>query len=201
MTFPSVPASLASAALLAAALGSAPAAAPPGTASAVPVVPVTPITASAGGPAPGGPGLGGPTVRTTWGWPLSPPPAVLHRFEVGPQPWSPGHRGVDLAATAGRPVLAPADGVVAFAGVVAGRGVLVVDHPGGLRSSFEPVSGWLPAGSAVRRGDRVALLGPPGLSHCAPAACLHWGVRRGEQYLDPLALLGLLPPIVLLPLG
>jgi hypothetical protein len=35
---------------------------------------------------------------------------------------------------------------------------------------------------------------------CPVAACLHWGLRRGEVYLDPLSLLA--PPEVrLLPMG
>lgn len=76
-----------------------------------------------------------------------------------------------------------------FAGVIAGRGVLVLSHAGGLRSSFEPVSTALPVGSQVATGQAVATLsGVAG--HCAPTSCLHWGVRRGEVYLDPLTLVG-----------
>jgi murein DD-endopeptidase MepM/ murein hydrolase activator NlpD len=78
---------------------------------------------------------------------------------------------------------------VAFAGVVAGRGVVSVDHPGGLRTSYEPVT------ATVARGDQVgagAVLGrlETVASHCPPAACLHWGLRRGETYLDPRSMLG-----------
>ena len=36
--------------------------------------------------------------------------------------------------------------------------------------------------------------------HCAPRTCLHLGVRRGENYVDPLSLLGR-RRVVLLPLG
>ena len=137
--------------------------------------------------------------RLRWDWPLQPRPAVLQRFRVGPQPWSPGHRGVDLAAASGQPLLAPADGVVRFAGTVVGRGVLVLDHAGGIRTSFEPITHALPVGTAVSRGQPVARVGLAAGSHCAPTGCLHWGARRGESYLDPLSLLGLVPPIVLLP--
>ena len=35
--------------------------------------------------------------------------------------------------------------------------------------------------------------------HCAPATCLHWGVLRGETYLDPLVLVGAVR-VMLLPL-
>ena len=136
-----------------------------------------------------------------WSWPLAPVPRVVHAFAVGPFPWSPGHRGVDLAARPGRVVLAPANGVIAFAGVVAGRPVLVVAHAGGLRGTYEPVRGSLPVGSAVRRGEAMGVLVASVASHCAPQACLHWGVLRGQTYLDPLGLLqGRRGPPVLLPL-
>lgn len=147
----------------------------------------------------------GPDARTSsgpstdrWAWPLAPNPAVLQRFVPPEHPWSPGHRGVDLAAVVGQSVLAPEAGVVTFSGSIAGRGVLVVAHSGGLRSTFEPVEGSLPAASPVERGQPVATVSAtPG--HCVPATCLHWGVLRSETYLDPLAMVGLLR-VVLLPL-
>jgi murein DD-endopeptidase MepM/ murein hydrolase activator NlpD len=83
--------------------------------------------------------------------------------------------------------------------VLAGRGVLVVAHPGGLRSTFEPVTATVPVGSAVARGEVVGAV-TAAEGHCAPRACLHWGVLRGRQYLDPLSFVGR-APIVLLPLG
>jgi murein DD-endopeptidase MepM/ murein hydrolase activator NlpD len=85
--------------------------------------------------------------------------------------------------------MSTADGLVVFAGQVAGRGVVSVDHANGLRSTYQPVD------PTVTRGQRVpagALLGHllPGHPGCSGApACLHWGVRRGAEYLDPLALL------------
>jgi murein DD-endopeptidase MepM/ murein hydrolase activator NlpD len=102
-------------------------------------------------------------------------------------------------------VLAAGGGVISFAGLVAGRGVLAVTHPGGLRTTYEPVRAWLPAGTVVPAGQPVAVVAPtPG--HCAPAVCLHWGLVRGTgspvTYLDPLALLGVdLPPPLLLAIG
>jgi murein DD-endopeptidase MepM/ murein hydrolase activator NlpD len=79
---------------------------------------------------------------------------------------------------------------VTFAGLVAGRGVVSVTHPGGLRSTYEPVTATVRTGDVVSAGQSLGELeaGHPG---CPAAACLHWGLRRGEQYLDPLALLGL----------
>ncbi|MGO4361627.1 murein hydrolase activator EnvC family protein [Terrabacter sp. RAF57] len=133
-----------------------------------------------------------------WGWPFDPEPEVVRRFDPPDQPWLPGHRGVDLAATVGQPVRAPAAGRVSWSGVIAGRAVVVVAHDSGLRSTFEPVAAVAPVGTAVGRGDTVGVLtGTPG--HCAPGTCLHWGVLRGETYLDPLSFVGR-APVVLLPL-
>ena len=124
-----------------------------------------------------------------WRWPLDPPVAVVAGFAAPAGPFAPGHRGVDLGGRVGDPVRSAAAGVVAFAGRVAGRGVVSVDHPGGLRTSYEPVT------ATVTQGDRVdagAVLGrlEAVASHCPPAACLHWGLRRCGTYLDPRSLLG-----------
>jgi murein DD-endopeptidase MepM/ murein hydrolase activator NlpD len=134
----------------------------------------------------------------SWGWPLSPRPAVVRPFDPPPEPWLSGHRGVDLQAVAdGVPVTSPADGVVAFVGVVVDRPVITVDHGGGLRSSFEPVRSRLHQGDPVRKGQEIGVLEP---GHCGQLPCVHWGVRRGEEYVDPLAFVMDLRPSVLLPL-
>jgi len=86
---------------------------------------------------------------------------------------------------------ATARGSVSFAGRVAGRGVVVVDH-GALRSTYEPVSPTVRVGDHVDAGDQVGLITANG-SHCWPDVCLHLGVRRGDTYLDPLSFLGSLP--------
>jgi murein DD-endopeptidase MepM/ murein hydrolase activator NlpD len=124
-----------------------------------------------------------------FGWPVA-PPDVVRRFDPPPRPWLSGHRGVDLAAAPGAEVRAAGAGTVVFAGTVAGRGVVSVQHPGGLRTTYEPVTATVHTGETVAAGQVLGTLdaGHPG---CPAAACLHWGLRRGEQYLDPLALLGL----------
>ena len=63
-------------------------------------------------------------------WPLAPPHPVLRRFDPPSAPWAAGHRGVDLGGTPGEPVLAVADGVVVFAGMLVDRYVISVDHAG-----------------------------------------------------------------------
>ena len=140
--------------------------------------------------APGQARPAGSAPNRTWAWPLKPaPPPVVRPFERPPGPYAAGHRGVDLAATVGQPVVAAGSGVVAFAGRVAGRPVVSLDHPGGLRTTYEPVEALVTAGDAVERGQVVgAVTAAPG--HCLPGTCLHWGLRRGDSYLDPLSLLG-----------
>ncbi|MFP5371545.1 MAG: murein hydrolase activator EnvC family protein [Actinomycetes bacterium] len=133
-----------------------------------------------------------------WTAPLAGPFYVGRPFEAPPHAYGPGHRGVDLEGFPGAPVLAAADGVVAFAGMVAGRPVVSIDHAGGLLTTYEPVVSSVGAGQGVARGFPVGVLSA-GHAGCSVEACLHWGLRRGETYLDPLALLR--PPrLTLLPL-
>lgn len=140
-----------------------------------------------------------PQQQARWSWPLAPTPEVARRFDPPDQPWLPGHRGVDLVGAVGQAVHSPTGGTVTYAGRLAGRGVVVVTHAGGLRSTFEPVSSTLGVGTAVAQGDPVGAISADA-GHCAPATCLHWGVLRGRTYLDPLAFVGR-ARIVLLPLG
>ncbi|MGW7250708.1 peptidoglycan DD-metalloendopeptidase family protein [Streptomyces decoyicus] len=118
-------------------------------------------------------------------------PTVVRGWEPPPSPWAAGHRGVDLAAPAGAVVRAAAPGRVAYAGTVAGRGVLTIEvsHSGRrpLRTTYEPVRPTARKGQRVTAGQPVAVL-QRGPFHCR-APCLHWGLRRGKSYLDPLSLL------------
>nr|WP_246273760.1 M23 family metallopeptidase [Phytohabitans houttuyneae] len=140
-----------------------------------------------------------PVPAASFRWPLDGPPHVVRRFDPPPSPWLAGHRGVDLAAVPGVTVRAAGAGTVHFAGRVAGRGVVSVNHPNGLRTTYEPLEPTVTAGQAVAAGDEIGTLAA-GHAGCAAQACLHWGLRRGEEYLDPLALLGL-GRVRLLPLG
>lgn len=125
-------------------------------------------------------------------WPVAGPglrgrPVVLRGFEPPPTRWAAGHRGVDLRAGPGAVVRAAAPGEVAFAGPVAGTGVVVLRIAGGLRITYEPVRASVTVGTRVAAGQAVgALENAPG--HC-PEGCLHWGLLRGDDYLDPLSLL------------
>ena len=147
------------------------------------------------GPAGAGASLAAPD---GWVWPLSPRPGVERPFQAPERKWLPGHRGVDLAAAPLDVVRSPADGVVSFAGAVAGRPVLSLDHGNGFRTTYEPVRATVRDGDVVTTGQPVGHLmaGHPG---CPASACLHWGARVAsgtpsggdDDYVDPLALLSL----------
>jgi murein DD-endopeptidase MepM/ murein hydrolase activator NlpD len=123
-----------------------------------------------------------------WTAPLAGGLAVTRPFEAPAHAYGPGHRGADLSAAPGTPVLAAGDGVVVFAGMVAGRPVASIDHAGGLRTTYEPVEPTVGTGQRVARGSPIGTL-VAGHAGCPADACLHWGLRRGETYLDPLRLL------------
>jgi murein DD-endopeptidase MepM/ murein hydrolase activator NlpD len=122
--------------------------------------------------------------------PVPPPPLVLTAFAPPPNKYGAGHRGVDLAVPQGAPIVAAGAGVVVFAGPLAGRGVVSIEHTGGLRTTYEPVTATdLQPGMPIARGQPLGTL-DPGHPGCPTAACLHWGLRQGDRYLDPLLLIG-----------
>lgn len=130
-------------------------------------------------------------------WPVGSRPRVLRGWEPPATVYGPGHRGVDLAASAGTPVRAVASGRVSFAGRVAGKGVVAVDLTGTgdppLRTTYEPVTATVEKGASVEPGEVIGTVDASG-SHCTAAPCVHWGLRRGEEYVNPLSLL---PPWLL----
>lgn len=137
-----------------------------------------------------------PTPRIARTWPVGTRPLVLRTWEPPPTPYARGHRGVDLAATPGAPVRAVAPGKVHFAGRVAGRGVVSVELTGTgtppLRTTYEPVTATVEKGAEVTAGETVGTVETGG-AHCT-TTCVHWGLLRGDTYLDPLTLL---PPWLL----
>lgn len=125
-------------------------------------------------------------------WPLRPPPAVTRAFDAPSPDWQRGHRGVDLAGAPDQEVYAAGPGTVVFAGKLAGRPVVSVAHPGGLRTSYEPVEATVRVGQLVDSSTPLGRL-VPGHVGCPTAACLHWGAMWGPasraDYVDPLGLL------------
>ena len=141
---------------------------------------------------------------------------MIHPFEKPAQRWSAGHRGVDLAVPENdRHVYAPAPGKVVFSGTVVNRKVLVLAHPDGRRSTFEPMDETLPVGTTVTAGEVIGTVaGAAGGNSERPyrrcsTPCLYWGVRQGgargdgsgktAEYINPMSLLGSKEPSILLP--
>lgn len=95
------------------------------------------------------------------------------------------HSGLDIAAPAGAPVHACADGTVVLAApdlFLTGRTVMI-DHGLGLISSYAHLSRMeVAAGARVRRGDLIGAVGATGL---ATGAHLHWGMSWLDVRLDP----------------
>ncbi|PSL39769.1 peptidase M23-like protein [Labedella gwakjiensis] len=136
----------------------------------------------------------------SWAWPV-PEPRVLKRpFDRPDHEYGAGHRGIDVAAGVGASVAAPAAGTVLFAGPVAGRSVVTVDHGGGIVTSYDPVVPAVTVGDAVTPGTVIGTLEAAEAMHCA-SGCLHLGVRVGGDYVDPLPFFGRPARSVLLPLG
>ena len=145
-------------------------------------------------------------------------PRVVRPFEKPAQRWSAGHRGVDLAVPENdRHVYAPAPGKVVFSGTVVNRKVLVLAHPDGRRSTFEPMDEALPVGTTVAAGEVIGTVAAPDsvggtgerpYRRCS-TVCLYWGVRQGgargdgsgktAEYINPMSLLGSKEPSILLP--
>lgn len=117
-------------------------------------------------------------------WPLA--GKIIRRF--GQLAGGVRNDGIDIATPVGMPIRAAADGVIAYAGRLAGFGQLVLIRHG---------DGWLTAyghaqSLAVRRGQAVSrgdVIGLAGASGNAPQPQLHFEVRNGRRPVDPLRLL------------
>jgi murein DD-endopeptidase MepM/ murein hydrolase activator NlpD len=105
---------------------------------------------------------------------------IVQGFVPPATPYGPGHRGIDYATTPGQPVVAEADGVVDFAGQVAGQRYVDVAHADGVRTSYSYLASIVVlVGQRVTGGQVVGTAGP----------LLHVGARIGDEYIDPLSLL------------
>ncbi len=140
--------------------------------------------------------------QATTAWRCDPPlePFTVSRLASLPeQNWLSGHRGIDIATSVGDTVTAPAAGTVAFAGFVVNRPVVSIRHAGGFVTSLEPVDATVDVGDTVHAGDALGTVSAvPG--HCAPATCVHWGLRLNGRYVDPLDFVRGFGPVRLLPL-
>lgn len=114
---------------------------------------------------------------------------VTDPFRPPLTPYGPGNRGIDHATEPGTSVGAAADGIVVFAGAVAGGLHVTVLHADGIRTTYSYLALIrVRERQALRRGDVVGVTG----------ATLHIGARRGDTYIDPASLWGRStgPPVV-----
>ena len=105
------------------------------------------------------------------------------------------HTGIDIAGLNsagqgiyGKPILAAADGTVAFTqtNYVAGRGYgiyLIIDHGGGISTLYGHTSGLaVNVGDTVKRGQTIAYVGSTGWS---TGPHLHFEVRVNGSHVTP----------------
>jgi len=94
------------------------------------------------------------------------------------------HRGIDISASYGQPVLAPADGVVSFADFMGGYGrAVVLDHGHGISTRYGHLASYaVVAGQYVRRGDTIGYVG---LSGRSTGPHLHYEVRINDTPVNP----------------
>jgi murein DD-endopeptidase MepM/ murein hydrolase activator NlpD len=122
-----------------------------------------------------------------WRWPIIGP--VLSPFDPPDTPFGSGHRGIDVAADPGSPLVAPAPGTVKFAGRIGGELFLSIAHG----ESWESTASWL-SSVTVREGDTVfagQVIGATGTGHPgASVAHVHLGVKHAGAYVDPLEVYG-----------
>jgi len=95
------------------------------------------------------------------------------------------HSGMDIAAGAGTPVVAPAAGRVVFAepALYLTGGTVLIDHGHGIGSNFLHLSRIdVAVGKTIDQGQR---LGAVGASGRATGAHLHWGMTWYDVRIDP----------------
>ncbi|WP_449281599.1 murein hydrolase activator EnvC family protein [Leucobacter sp.] len=139
---------------------------------------------------------GTPDAAVLWVPPVGGLFEVSGPYRAPPHRYGSGHRGIDLAASPGQAVVAPAAGTVSYSGRVVDRGVLSIRVDERTVYTLEPVSSGLSAGAAVTSGAVLGEVASGG--HCL-AECVHLGVRVDGEYVNPLRYLLRRP--VLLPLG
>ncbi len=94
------------------------------------------------------------------------------------------HSGVDIAASNGTPIIAPANATVVFAGRKGSYGnVISLDHGNGVVTMYAHVSDmYVRVGQHLKRGDRIASVGNTGRS---TGPHLHYEVKVNGIYVDP----------------
>lgn len=119
-----------------------------------------------------------------WRWPVDGP--ILRAFDAPDSPYARGHRGIDVAAARGTPVVAPADGVVTAVGRVGSNRYVSIEVGDALVTLSFLGSVSVRVGDAVERGVPVARSGDGHPAVSVPH--VHVSVRFDGIYVDPFPL-------------
>lgn len=96
------------------------------------------------------------------------------------------HKGMDLAAPKGKPIVAAADGVVTRARYSGGYGNCIkIKHKNGFETTYAHLSRYAPqlkAGAKVKKGQSIGFVGSTGRS---TGPHLHFELTKNGQHLNP----------------
>lgn len=94
------------------------------------------------------------------------------------------HSGVDISASLGQAVVAPAEGMVVFADQMSGYGrTIMIDHGHGISTRYGHLGSFaVVSGQSVRRGDTIGYVG---LSGRSTGPHLHYEVRINDTPVNP----------------
>lgn len=101
------------------------------------------------------------------------------------------HRGVDISASVGEPVVAAQDGVVHWTGKLpGGEPYISIDHPNGLSTTYLPVRTTVSKGRSIKKGEKIGEMSSE-TDKSSDVPHLHFGLfktetRSDKQYLNPL---------------
>jgi murein DD-endopeptidase MepM/ murein hydrolase activator NlpD len=99
------------------------------------------------------------------------------------------HNGVDFGASTGTPVYASAAGTVTVAGNGGACGNMVqIQHPNGLTTAYCHLSRFAAGLRAGQHVDSRQLVGYVGQTGRATGPHLHFAVKKGGKFIDPLAI-------------
>lgn len=131
---------------------------------------------------------------TTFIWPSTGPISGVYGSQriLNGVPKAP-HFGTDIAAPAGSPIVAPADGVVRLAetDLYLTGGTVILDHGFGIYSSYLHMSRLdVKVGQTVKQGETIGAVGKTGR---ATGPHLHWGLNWNNTRLDPALLVPPMP--------
>ncbi len=126
-------------------------------------------------------------IATAWAvdkftWPLG--GEVIKPFDVDE------HRGIDIAGNTGDSIVAAQEGVVYWIGKTPrGEPCISIDHPGGITTTYLPVTASVSKGQVVKAGDTIGNLSSE-IDKSSSVQHLHLGffetgTRADKKYLDP----------------